>query len=275
MPITVEARRDFVQGIVPLSFWMADTLARGGEAFASALTNKTPVYRLTTLYDGKRHPSDGTFSDPKWNALVAEFEAIRARGAGDAYEKACTERCWPLLEGRIASDAAEWPELKDWPFGFWRYDLLVQDPAGATAELHLANPFAPESPFKDVPARARELARLLADATARCPDLKQVRCGSWLNSFAPFLAFFPEAYAKSAQARPLVYSKGWWGQFIDRAGNFHRRNGEQLRATGRFPFESLTCACGTADLKKHLKEKFGLENGDVLAAAGRTNGHSA
>ncbi|MBI3069225.1 MAG: SulP family inorganic anion transporter [Betaproteobacteria bacterium] len=38
---------------------------------------------------------------------------------------------------------------------------------------------------------------------------------------------------------------------------------------------TLTCACGAADLKKHLKEKFGLENGDVLAAAGRTNGHSA
>lgn len=275
MPITVEARRDFVQGIVPLSFWMADRLARGGEAYAPALTDKTPVYRLTTLYDGKRHPSDGKFSDSEWNALVAEFGAIRSRGAGEACEKACTEKCWPLLEGRIAADAAEWPALKDWPFGFWRYDLLAQDPAGATAELHLANPFAPESPFKDVPARARELARLLADACARCPDLVQVRCGSWLNSFAPFLAFFPEAYAQSAQPRPLVYSKGWWGQFIDRAGSFHRRNGERLRATGRFPFASLTCACGVEDLKKHLKARFGLDCGDALAAAGRANGGSA
>jgi hypothetical protein len=101
--------------------------------------------------------------------------------------------------------------------------------------------------------------RLLSDAKAKQPEVETVHCGSWLNALKPFQELFPPEWAASMTApSELRYHYGWWGQFIDRTGGFNRRNGEKLRATGKFPFPCVGCRCSTASLRAHLETRFGV-----------------
>ena len=123
--------------------------------------------------------------------------------------------------------------------------------------LHLGNPFAPESPFADPRARAEELWRLVGDVCRDRPEITEIGTGTWLNSFQPFLDFFPPEWAASATPfSRLVPGMGWWGQFLDRRGGFHRKNGEHVRRTGKFPYPVMDCHCRIDRLKEHLRSKF-------------------
>ena len=265
MPITLEARRDYVEGVVPLSFWLARKLSREGLPLHEALSAKTPLYRLTSLYDGHHHPAnpDAGWRDERWEELLTEWDTLYARHRDDpgseAIERAGLERLRPLLEARLEQDVREWPKPEDRPFGFFSYNASPKEVTERQISLHLANVFAPESPFAALQVRASELARLLDDAEAKYPGLQKVYCGSWLNSFQPFLDFFPPAWSASAQPRILVYSQGWWGQFTDRKGAYQKKNGEHLRRTGAFPFVSLGCTCSVPAIKGHLHAHFGIE----------------
>jgi hypothetical protein len=263
--MTLEARRDFVEGVVPLSLWLARRLWHKGMALPEAITARTNIYRLTCLWDGTHHPAhprDGR-RDRRWEELLAQLELLFTRHADaeepEALERQGLELLWPVLEPRLAVDVQSWPSLQNRPFGFFIYN---DSPADRSIALHLANPFAPRSPFADPQARAAELSRLLDEATALSPCPLRVTCGSWLNTFPPFLQFFPHAWAASAsEARPLGYHYGWWGQCIDRTGGFHRRNGEHLRRTGQFPYPCVHCSCALSELRWHLQENFDLKAG--------------
>ncbi len=92
------------------------------------------------------------------------------------------------------------------------------------------------------------------------PKLETIGTGSWLNSVPPFTTLFPPEWLASAKPFPkLVQGKGWWGQFIDRRGGYHRPNGDYLRRTGRFPYPVLNFTCSIDSLRRHLKERFGVE----------------
>ena len=267
MPIAIAARRDYVEGIVPLSFWLACKWARAGLPLAETLSSKTPIYRLTSLYDGLHHPAkpEAGWRDERWEALLAEWELLYSRHPEDpgsaAIEQAGLERLRPLLEARLEQDVLEWLKVEDRPYGFFSYNASPQEAAEHAISLHLFNVFAPDSPFAAPQARAAELARLLKDAESRHPGLLKVTCGSWLNSFQPFLDLFPPEWPASATPRPLVHSQGWWGQFIDRKGAYQRKNGDHLRRTGAFPYQSLGCTCALMALKRHLQDRFGIEGG--------------
>ena len=49
---------------------------------------------------------------------------------------------------------------------------------------------------------------------------------------------------------------GYWGQFTDRHGDFHARNGVLLRETGEFPFPNLSCECSIEKVLSHLEANF-------------------
>src|SRR5437870_5634728 len=77
-PITTEDRRHFVEGIVPLSLWVAHRFWREGMPLEEALTARTNIYRLTCLWDGERHPArppDG-WRDPSWEELLGRLKAL-------------------------------------------------------------------------------------------------------------------------------------------------------------------------------------------------------
>lgn len=265
MPITLEARRDFVDGVARLSLWLGAQWASKGEALGETLTVRTNLYRLSSLYDGKHHPAqpEPGWSDPHWDEVLAGLRELyeRQRAAPDtaAFEDEGLRRLWPLLEARLARDVEQWPKPADRPFGFFTF---AQNEKEARIHLHLFNPFVPQSPFSEPRARAEELSRMLDAAVAGQPALASVHCGSWLNSFKPFLDFFPPEYAASAKPPgDLRYHYGWWGQFMDRTGGFHRRNGQHVRATGTFPFPCVGCQCSLKALRVHLKERFDMGRG--------------
>jgi len=271
MPIEPEARRDFVENVTRLSLWLALRRAAAAHDFERFLTDCTPVYRLTTLWDGERHPAKPPpgWRDNAWHQVLRRLSALECTRRGDpaGLEEAGLDLLRPLLEPRIARDVQAWPWIPDglgakpFPdtvFGFFLYEPPQALADGRCIELHMGNSMAPASPFHDLHARAADLVRLIADASARNPALDMIRSDSWLNSFRPFLRLFPPQWAASrSPARPLGYSYNWWGQFVTRAGAFHRGNAEHLRRTGDFPYPSVTCSCTLRALRLHLRDGFG------------------
>ena len=92
---------------------------------------------------------------------------------------------------------------------------------------------------------------------AQRPEIDEVHCGSWLNSLAAFLELFPQQWKRSAtRSGEAHYTLGHWGQFMDRRGDFHARNGALFRQTGAFPFACMSCESPLEDVLVHLEENF-------------------
>jgi hypothetical protein len=129
-----------------------------------------------------------------------------------------------------------------------------------------ANPFAPESPFADMRARAKELLKLLADARLANPGMHTVVCASWLNGLAPFRELFPAAWAASAsEPLDLAFHLGWWGQLMDRSGGFHAGNAAFLRRTGEWRYQCVACSRGVEEVEAHLRARLeGAESGQPI-----------
>lgn len=260
MSITLEARKDFVENICRLSLRLAARERTEGADFAVTLTGRTPLYRLTTLWDGRRHPArpPGGWRDEQWDAIAAGLAST------PGHEELVTtglDFLWPLLEPRLARDVAEWPYLPSGVgcdrdiriHGFFLFERAQVESDTTEMELHMGNTFAPKSPFDEPEARLRDLHSLLEDARERNPRLETIVCGSWLNSFRPFQRFFPPEWMEGPSSpAPLDYSYGVWGQMVSRDGSFHRRNGERFDSTGRLPYPSLTCRCRIDALRDFL-----------------------
>ncbi len=264
MPITVEARREFVRENTKLSIWFARRLSsRRCVTLRETLTACTDVYRCTSLFDGKNHPADTPgFRDERWEKLMVELQEISARcPAGDTsteMEEEGLALFWPLLEERIAAAVARWPTLENRPFGMFSYRTGDYGWEDGRVTLHLGNPFAPASPFADMQRCARDLGRLLTDAAARNSGLTTVYCSSWLVDFPPFLTLFPAEFGASLRGpSPLAYHMGWWGQMIDRGGGFHFGNGQWLRRTGEFRWRCVQRECSVEAAHRWLKERWG------------------
>ena len=57
--------------------------------------------------------------------------------------------------------------------------------------------------------------------------------------------------------RPATgFTMGYWGQFRDRTGRFHERNGARFREKGEFPYRSMICSCPSEDILSHLEAHF-------------------
>ena len=260
MGITVEARRDLVENLCRLSLHLAAKERAKGVDFAATLTGQTPLYRLTTLWDGERHPArpPESWHDEQWDALVAGIASVADQ---EKLVATGSERLWPLLGPRIDLDVAEWPYIPSGVgvdrdiciHGFFLFERAQVESDTTEMELHMGNTLAPESPFDEPKDRMRELSSLLRDACERNPRLETIVCGSWLNSFAPFQRFFPPEWVTGASPpAALDYSYGVWGQMVSRDGSFHRRNGDHLYQMGRLPYPSLTCRCGIDALRDFL-----------------------
>lgn len=266
MGLTREKRIEFVLNIVPLSLWYAQHRTDGSDdpaVFHRILTAQTPIYRLTELWDGRHHPASGTWRDERWETIVRElYNLLRTRPA--ALEAAGTELLAPLVLARIDTDLRAWPWT---PCGYCPYPLPTANVFGvfvwekvksaSSAEefisFHVGNAKVPYSPFEDMQQLRSELAALVADVMSRHPEVKNIGCNSWLNSFPRFLSLFPPEWPQRENVPENVsYGYNWWGQFVSRTGGFHFRNAELLRTTGDFPFPACDGCCTLAALHRHL-----------------------
>ena len=236
-----------------LSLWFVHKRLCEGESDFEALVNgRVNIYRNTSLYDGKHHPTNGEAA-PEWPVILKElrtaFDRYMDALSTEQLEAAGLDLLLPYLKKR--PDAMPPPETR--PYECWSYDY-----GGDQLNIHIFNVYQPRSPLSDmwIPFAA-SLIRLLQDSQIRRPDVELVRCGSWLNSAPPFQKLFPERWKQSAESRPEVrYTMGHWGQFTDRLGDFHARNGAFFRETGEFPFANLQCACPINEVLAYLKDNF-------------------
>jgi hypothetical protein len=272
MPLTLECRTEYVRNIVKLSLWLASGYSLEGVSFKERVSAGTPIYRLTTLWNGVNHPAHPPpgWRDPCWDALLEQVQAFFSHTRRDqetaSLEEEGLERLWPFLAPRIQQDLEAWPWIpsvygtapvpNDHIYGFFLYEIPAQPRGAHRLDLHMGNCYAPDSPLKDLQARAHELGRLLGEARALAPSLRAVRCSSWLNSFPPFQTLFPPEWRENGvPLSPFTYTYGVWGQMISRSGAYHRQNGRYLREHARFPYPALRCECTIESLLRHLCDK--------------------
>lgn len=271
MAITESDRRSFVEGVTKLSLWYQHSQAPSPDRWYALLTGETPIYRLTAHWDGRSAPPVDTpdGAPTEWSSLVSAIADINRSHKPEtdtfAFEEAGLLLLWPHLEPRIERDVRAWPWIpsclgsevpETGVFGFFLYEFDPADPN--LVILHMGNAFAPESPFADPNAMARDLLSLLDDAVSRTPSASRLASATWLNGFPPFQTLFPPEWVQSAVARRPAYTYDWWGQFVDRRGAFHRANGDRFRQTGRYPYPSVTCSADIASVRAHLISAFGL-----------------
>ena len=241
---------NYVKEFTKLSLWFVHKRLREGESDFEALVNgRVNIYRNTSFYDGKHHPTNGEAA-PEWTGILKELRAVFDHYMNalstEQLEAAGLDLLLPYLKKR--PDTLPPPETR--PYECWSYDY-----GGDQLNIHILNVYQPRSPLSDmwIPFAA-SLIRLLQDSQVRRPDVEFVRCGSWLNSVLPFQKLFPECWKQSAEPRPEVrYTMGHWGQFTDRSGDFHARNGALFRETGEFPFANMQCECPIDEVLTYLK----------------------
>lgn len=240
-----------------LGLWYVHKRVQGGESdFDDALNCRVDIYRHTSFYNGKDHPAKGEVG-PEWSETSEALRQILERRIDDPSTAQLEEEglayLWPTLEGRLRRTPQVLPSLEERPYGCWRFDTR-----NSAIGIHIQNVYQPKSPLSElfIPFAAA-LIGLLNDACATHPECGLVRCGSWLNSVPTFQALFPAEWTQSAVYRDLIgHSNGHWGQFIDRSGNFHDRNGARLRETGMLPYASSVCECLIDDAVAHLEATF-------------------
>lgn len=244
---------NYVREFTKLSLWFVHKCLCERESDFEALVNgRVNIYRNTSLYDGKHHPANGEAA-PEWLEILKELRTVFDRYMDASSTEQLEAVGLDLLLPHLKKRPDELPPPETRPYECWTYDY-----GDDQLNIHILNVYQPQSPLSDmwVPFAA-SLIRLLQDSQVRRPDIKIVRCGSWLNSVLPFQKLFPERWKQSAEPRPEVrYTMGHWGQFTDRRGDFHARNGALFRDTGEFPFANLRCECLIEGVLAYLRGNF-------------------
>jgi hypothetical protein len=249
-------RLSYVKGFTKLSLWYVWRRTRtGAEPFADVLNKRVNIYRNTSFYDGKDHPS-GDNVGPEWADLVDRLASLFIRHMDDpratGFENAGLAMLWPSLEARLK--VADVGLSGERPYECWSYDYT----SSGRLNIHIDNFYRPDSPLSEMfTPFAASLARMLVDSQARRPVVTMVRCSSWMNSTPRFRSLFPTRWAESEVVNPRIgYTMGHWGQFMDRRGDFHVGNGERFRATGTLPFPCSACECEISESLSHLNSQF-------------------
>ena len=260
MTVEYNCRKEYVALVTQLSLRYALIKKSSTNPFEKIVTEQTPLYRLTILWDGVHNPGyhKRNDRDEKWYKRINGLSHLR----DDEMEDQGLMLLWDILEPRIEDDLRRWPwipsvlgkqVLPENHFGFFIYRMVSDSAGKKEVALHMGNVSSPRSPFDNRPKRMKELNELLDAVEDRYGGIDTLRCSSWLNSFKPFVDLFPDGWEKNAAATSKVnYSYGWWGQMIDRRGSFHCENGRFLRKSGRFKYPTLTCRTDIRLLRNHL-----------------------
>jgi hypothetical protein len=263
-----ETRLNFVSEISKLSLWYAFNNSADYNSMIKILNEQTVIYRLTPFWDGKTALTNTIFDDKnsQWykvtNSLCEIYES--AKGNVTEFEKQGWQLLKPIIKERIIHDITSWPWIPsgyvpyklplDCLFGIFAYELTTSGNS-STIPFHIANACMPQSPFKNMDIRAKELLAMIKKIKQTMPNIKNIQCNSWLNNFPPFLKLFPSEYQQPIQTNiKPSYGYNWWGQFISRDGSFHSPNGKILRETNKFPFIPRGGKCTLNNLRTHLEK---------------------
>jgi hypothetical protein len=254
-----EIRIHYATHFLNLSLWYVRQLMDiEGADFNDAVNGRVNIYRNTDFYEGGNQIPARGHADAKWNEFLVGLEAIYDRYPdskdSEQLESEGLAYLWPRVQkGYRPKKADPSPPKTARPYECWTFD-----DGDDYVAIHIANVYQPESPLSEKRVNfVAMLLKLLRDTQERRPEVITVRCGSWMNSIEPFQEMFPKSWHDSA--RPSLrsgFGMGHWGQFMDRVGRFHERNGQLLRDIGDFPFASLGCHAPIDEVVAHLEAYF-------------------
>lgn len=146
-------------------------------------------------------------------------------------------------------------------YGMFSYNFYPND---ETVNLHAGNINRGESlssfssQYKN--RNKIDLYKLVKDVKKSYPNIKTVRCSSWINNIKSFTEIFPKTYQESLQIVPNKNFLGIWQQFLDKDGqikeelvqefitNVDKANTmEELTVT--FPYKVI---CGEVNVNEFL-----------------------
>lgn len=246
---------NYCREFTKLSIWYArKRILEGQSDFENAFNERVNIFRNTSLSRGNKHPTKGDVI-PEWIAILENVRKVFDRHINDADTTELEEKSlalfWPVLEARVRTFKRGRTDPR--PYEAWSCDFYKN-----FVNIHIANTYAPESPLSEKRTQfAAALIRLVEDAKRDHPEVERVACGSWLNSVPTFLDLFPPTWPVDAEpSRNVRYTLGHWGQFSDRRGDFHARNGARFRETGSFPYPCLHCHDDADAVLDHLRTAF-------------------
>jgi hypothetical protein len=239
--------------MLELQLWYVIHVVRSeGADFVETITRRTQIYSLSTATIGSLPAGE----NPEWIALV---EALRSRWR-ELGDDTFLDSFWSLLESHIvpgipAELEREKEALRQSDYGFsYEYHPEYFGPEKPDLlTIHFRNFFVPESPFQYRPKLVRGLFQILDRVSGENPDVDRVQCGTWLNNLDLFIDLFPESWRLNMQEVPMDGSFGWWGQFVDRTGQLHKRNVAAFKRAKRFLYPNRVCTCGMEELRQHLE----------------------
>jgi hypothetical protein len=245
---------NYCREFTKLSLWYArKRILEGQSDFENALNERVNIFRHTSLMYGGKHPTKDDI--PEWNAILADLEKVFDAHINDEDTAKLEDKglavLLPILEAKI--DRFKLGRTEPRPYEAWTCDVWKNH-----VNIHIANTYLPESPLSEKRTEfAAALIRLLEDTQQSNPEVDTVSCGSWLNSVPTFLELFTEQWKRDGKAgRNVRYTLGHWGQFTDRRGDFHARNGARFRDTGGFPYPALGCNDLIEAVLAHLRITF-------------------
>ena len=239
---------------IKLSLWFVyNTLQKGVPDIEKLLTYRVDIYRNTTLFDGKNKSMDRDLG-PRWAKIIKQLKRMYHKHMGDPNSKGFETNGLELLRPLLRTAHWETPGPGPRPYECWTFN----EHDGVRIDLHVVNIYQPRSPLSEMKVPfAASLMRLLQDTTTRQATINTVSCGSWLNSVPRFAAMFPRSWMDHTKSIDQIgYTMNHWGQFINRAGQFHPHNGSQFRQTERLPFPCLICQCPIIEAVNHLEANF-------------------
>ena len=248
-----EIRIHYATHFLKLSLWYVRQLMEMESAdFVDAVNGRVNIYRNTDFYEGgSKVPARG-HKDPKWDTYLVGLKEIFDRHPDakntEGLETEALAYLWPRVK-----KAYHLPSSEGRPYECWTFDDGDDNIA-----IHIANVYQPKSPLSEMRVNfVAMLLKLLRDTMARRPEVVTVGCGSWMNSIKPFQEMFPPVWHEDPHKSPRSsFGMGHWGQFMDRTGRFHERNGQIFRETGDFPYASLWCSAPIGEVVAHIEAHF-------------------
>jgi hypothetical protein len=179
-------------------------------------------------------------------------EAV-AGAASDVSSAAIEDTCFGLLrpfvfpEKKPQRPPALPPSDPPIVFGCWRVGRVSDE----EIDLHIGNPYRPESLFDHREEVVADLRSAVSKARESMPALRTVGCTTWLNSTRRFPGLFPESYAGTIEVadEPTRRGLGWWGQYVTREGGFNTRTAGLFRQSGGVhPYPMARGWCTVAEI---------------------------
>lgn len=222
------------------------------ETIENILRNRVDIFRKTTLYKSGMDADNPPYDNSVWIDFENAISKIHSATSRD--NDAFVEKSFKIFKQSIDKALeTRWIDFQkpiNMKCGSLNYNETDKKNPSMIA-VHIANALAPESIFDD-PLYLPSCLIDFMNKTERKFGVDTIHCGSWLNSHPRWLNLFPEEYRNSL-SKPdenIQWHLGFWGQFIDARGGFHKRNAVKFRETGKMPFAFRTSECSFALLRK-------------------------